>query len=180
MSPIDFTAGMEDELDVVSDGREDYKLLARPVLERLQAPRPDEVMEKLPSEVTEALDEYLSDFLFPPREDGAEPARLSALRQARGREGGRPVPARRQVRAPLSPAANYSRMQVHPPLCPAGRRGGDDGADDGVMGPASRNRRGYPPQDGALWPLRPDGRGQGSQAGQHPQGSRRFSISIGR
>ena len=59
----DFTAGMEDELDVVSDGREDYKLLLARFWKDFK-PKADEVMEKMPSEVTEALDEYLADFLF--------------------------------------------------------------------------------------------------------------------
>jgi DNA topoisomerase-1 len=68
----DFTAGMEDELDEVSGGRAGWK----PLLEKFWKdfkPKSDEVMEKKPSEVTEALDEFLSDYLFPPTEDGADP-----------------------------------------------------------------------------------------------------------
>ena len=68
----EFTAGMEDELDEVSGGRAGWK----PLLEKFWKdfkPKSDEVMEKKPSEVTEALDEFLSDFLFPPSEDGADP-----------------------------------------------------------------------------------------------------------
>ncbi|MEM6476816.1 MAG: type I DNA topoisomerase, partial [Pseudomonadota bacterium] len=68
----DFTAGMEDELDVVSDGREEYKVLLAKFWQDFK-PKTEEVMEKLPSEVTEVLDEYLSDFLFPEREDGKDP-----------------------------------------------------------------------------------------------------------
>ncbi len=30
-------------------------------------------MERKPSEVTEVLDEFLSDYLFPPRDDGSDP-----------------------------------------------------------------------------------------------------------
>ena len=68
----DFTAGMEDELDEVSGGRAGWK----PLLEKFWKdfkPKSDEVMEKKPSEVTEALDEFLSDYLFPPKEDGTDP-----------------------------------------------------------------------------------------------------------
>jgi DNA topoisomerase-1 len=68
----EFTAGMEDELDEVSGGRAGWK----PVLEAFWKdfkPKSDEVMEKKPSEVTEALDEFLSDYLFPPRDDGTDP-----------------------------------------------------------------------------------------------------------
>ena len=68
----DFTAGMEDELDEVSGGRGGWK----PLLEKFWKdfkPKSDEVMEKKPSEVTEALDEFLSDYLFPPTDDGTDP-----------------------------------------------------------------------------------------------------------
>jgi len=68
----DFTAGMEDELDVVSDGRENWKALLAKFWKDFK-PKSDEVMERKPSEVTEALDEFLSDYLFPPTEDGTDP-----------------------------------------------------------------------------------------------------------
>jgi DNA topoisomerase-1 len=69
---FDFTAGMEDELDDVSGGRAEWKdVLA--AFWRDFKPKSDEVMERKPSEVTEALDEFLSDYLFPPKEDGSDP-----------------------------------------------------------------------------------------------------------
>ncbi|MEQ1542950.1 MAG: type I DNA topoisomerase [Novosphingobium sp.] len=68
----DFTAGMEEELDDVSGGREQWKVLLAKFWKDFK-PKSDEVMEKKPSEVTEALDEFLSDYLFPPTEDGADP-----------------------------------------------------------------------------------------------------------
>jgi DNA topoisomerase-1 len=68
----DFTAGMEDELDDVSGGRAAWRdVLA--AFWRDFKPKSDEVMERKPSEVTEALDEFLSDYLFPPGADGADP-----------------------------------------------------------------------------------------------------------
>ena len=68
----DFTAGMEDELDDVSGGRAAWRdVLA--AFWRDFKPKSDEVMERKPSEVTEALDAFLSDYLFPPTADGADP-----------------------------------------------------------------------------------------------------------
>ena len=68
----DFTAGMEDELDEVSGGRAAWKSVLEAFWKDFK-PKSDEVMERKPSEVTEALDEFLSDYLFPPAEDGRDP-----------------------------------------------------------------------------------------------------------
>jgi len=68
----DFTAEMEEELDDVSGGRMEWKALLEAFWKDFK-PKSDEVMERKPSEVTEALDEYLDDFLFPPKEDGSDP-----------------------------------------------------------------------------------------------------------
>ncbi|MCX9148260.1 type I DNA topoisomerase [Erythrobacter sp. WG] len=126
----DFTAGMEDELDGVSDGREDYKAL----LERFWRdfrPKADEVMEKLPSEVTEALDEYLSDFLFPPREDGSDP-RACPLCAAEGRPNGRLSLRGGRFGAFVAcnnyPECKYTRRFAQP----GGE--GEGGAEDGIIG----------------------------------------------
>ncbi|ANK13356.1 type I DNA topoisomerase [Erythrobacter neustonensis] len=126
----DFTAGMEDELDVVSDGREEYKVL----LERFWRdfkPKADEVMEKLPSEVTEALDEYLADFLFPPREDGSDP-RACPLCAAEGRDGGR-LALRGGKFGAFVACANYPECKYTRRFAQPGADGGD-GAEDGIMG----------------------------------------------
>ncbi|MEM9085544.1 MAG: type I DNA topoisomerase [Pseudomonadota bacterium] len=126
----DFTAGMEDELDTVSDGRENYKeLLAK--FWRDFKPKTEEVMEKLPSEVTEVLDEYLSDYLFPPREDGKDP-RHCPLCEKEGRENGRLSLRGGRFGAFVAcqnyPECKYTRRFAQP--------GGDgsDAAEDGLMG----------------------------------------------
>lgn len=68
----EFTAGMEEELDDVSGGREAWKALLAKFWRDFK-PKSDEVMERKPSEVTEALDAFLSDYLFPDKADGSDP-----------------------------------------------------------------------------------------------------------
>ncbi|MFN9579106.1 MAG: type I DNA topoisomerase [Novosphingobium sp.] len=68
----DFTAGMEEELDDVSGGRAEWKAVLAAFWKDFK-PKSDEVMGQKPSEVTEALDESLSDYLFPAQEDGGDP-----------------------------------------------------------------------------------------------------------
>jgi len=69
---FDFTAELEEELDDVSGGRAAWQ----EVLEQFWRdfkPRTNEVMERKPSEITEALDQFLEPFLFPPKADGSDP-----------------------------------------------------------------------------------------------------------
>ena len=68
----DFTAGLETELDRVAEGAEDWIALLRRFWADFK-PAADGVMQRLPSEVTAALDAHLADLLFPPRADGSDP-----------------------------------------------------------------------------------------------------------
>ena len=68
----DFTADLEGELDEISGGRADWQAVLAAWWKTFQ-PRAAEVMEQQPSEVTAALDEFLSDWLFPPKADGSDP-----------------------------------------------------------------------------------------------------------
>jgi DNA topoisomerase-1 len=126
----DFTAGMEDELDVVSDGREDYKLLLARFWKDFK-PKADEVMEKMPSEVTEALDEYLGDFLFPPRDDGSDP-RACPLCASEGRANGR-LSLRGGRFGAFVACANYPECKYTRRFAQPGGEG-EGGAEDGVIG----------------------------------------------
>ncbi len=83
----DFTAEMEEELDDVSGGRMEWHRLLDAFWRDFK-PKSDEVMERKPSEVTEVLDEFLSDYLFPKQADGGDP-RACPKCLAEGREGGR-------------------------------------------------------------------------------------------
>ncbi len=68
----DFTAGMEDELDDVSGGRAAWKAVLESFWRDFK-PKSDEVMDRKPSEITEVLDGFLEDYLFPPNESGGDP-----------------------------------------------------------------------------------------------------------
>ncbi|TCJ37234.1 type I DNA topoisomerase [Parafrankia sp. BMG5.11] len=126
----DFTADMETELDTVSDGREDWKTLLEAFWRDFK-PKTEEVMEKKPSEVTQALDEYLGDYLFPPRADGGDPRQCQAC-VAEGREGGRLALRGGKFGAFIAcsnyPECKYTRQFASP------GGSGDDGGEDAVLG----------------------------------------------
>jgi len=126
----DFTAGMEDELDEVSAGKEEWKKLLRAFWTDFK-PKTDEVMEKKPSEVTEELDGYLSDFLFPPRADGADPRQCQVC-IAEGREGGR-LALRGGKFGAFVACSNYPECKFTRRFAQPGGEGEGDGAD-GSMG----------------------------------------------
>ncbi|WP_419816026.1 type I DNA topoisomerase [Glacieibacterium sp.] len=68
----DFTAELETELDEVSAGDLDYLTVLGRFWAEFQA-KTKEILELRPSDVTVALDEFLSPFLFPPTADGSDP-----------------------------------------------------------------------------------------------------------
>ena len=68
----DYTAELEEELDDVSGGRLDWQDLLHAFWRDFE-PKAGEVMEQKPSEVTQALDEFLAPWLYPPRSDGTDP-----------------------------------------------------------------------------------------------------------
>ena len=68
----DFTADLEEQLDDVSGGRAQWQEVLD-VFWRDFKPRTGEVMEQKPSEITAALDIFMSAWLFPKKEDGSDP-----------------------------------------------------------------------------------------------------------
>jgi DNA topoisomerase-1 len=69
---FDYTAELEDELDDVSGGRLDWQKLLDAFWRDFK-PKAGEVMDRQPSEVTAALDEFLAPWLFPEKADGSDP-----------------------------------------------------------------------------------------------------------
>jgi DNA topoisomerase-1 len=68
----DYTAELEEELDDVSGGRLDWEKLLEAFWRDFK-PKAGEVMDQKPSEITQALDEFLAPWLYPPRADGTDP-----------------------------------------------------------------------------------------------------------
>jgi DNA topoisomerase-1 len=68
----DYTAELEEELDDVSGGRLEWHKLLEDFWRDFR-PKAGEVMDQKPSEITAAIDEFLEPWLYPPREDGADP-----------------------------------------------------------------------------------------------------------
>ena len=120
----DFTAGMEEELDDVSGGRAQWKAVLEAFWRDFK-PKSDEVMERKPSEVTEALDVFLSDYLFPPTEDGTDP------RQCPKCTGGK-LALRGGRYGAFIACSNYPECKFTRKFAQPG--GAADGADDGELG----------------------------------------------
>ena len=78
----DYTAELEEELDDVSGGRLDWQKLLEAFWRDFR-PKAGEVMDQKPSEITQALDDFLEPWLYPPRADGSDPrSALSAATAA--------------------------------------------------------------------------------------------------
>ncbi len=125
---FDFTAGLEDELDEVSGGRAEWKKVLEAFWRDFK-PASDEVMERKPSEVTEALDEFLSDYLFPANEDGSDPRQCPKC-TAEGRDGGR-LSLRGGRFGAFIACSNYPECAFRRKF---GQPGDGDGSEDTSMG----------------------------------------------
>ncbi|HEX9955266.1 MAG TPA: type I DNA topoisomerase [Allosphingosinicella sp.] len=68
---FDFTAHLEDELDDISGGRAEWQKVLEAFWRDFK-PKTAEIMEQKPSEITVALDEFLSPWLFPDKGDGSD------------------------------------------------------------------------------------------------------------
>jgi len=78
----DFTAGLEESLDDVSGGRAQWQAVLEAFWRDFK-PKTAEVMERQPSEVTAALDEFLGSYLFPEKDDGSDPRLCPACHAGR-------------------------------------------------------------------------------------------------
>ena len=123
---FDFTAHLEDELDDISGGRAEWQQVLDAFWRDFK-PKTAEIMDRKPSEITEALDEFLAPWLFPDKGDGSDSRLCPGCGEGRlGLRGGR--------FGAFVACSNY-------PECKFTRRfgqGGDEAAGDSgptVLGP---------------------------------------------
>ena len=117
---FDYTASLEEDLDDISGGRAQWQAVLEAFWKDFK-PKTAEVMEQKPSEVTAALDEFLSPYLFPQQADGADPRLCPNCGTGRlALRGGR---FGAFVACSNYPECKYTRKFAQP--------GGDAGADAG-------------------------------------------------
>jgi DNA topoisomerase-1 len=79
---FDFTAHLEDELDDISGGRMNWQAVLEEFWRDFK-PKTAEIMEQQPSAITAALDDFLSPWLFPDKDDGSDPRLCPACGEGR-------------------------------------------------------------------------------------------------
>ena len=116
----DYTAGLEDQLDDISDGRAQWQAFLESFWRDFK-PKTAEVMEQKPSDITAELDKFLAPYLFPDQADGTDPRLCPKCGEGRlALRGGR---FGAFVACSNYPDCKYTRKFAQP--------GGSDGADTG-------------------------------------------------
>lgn len=78
----DFTANLEERLDFVSDGKEDWKKLLNEFWAEFK-PKTEEILSVRNSVVIDALDEFLEHMMFTAQEDGSDPRQCKSCEDGR-------------------------------------------------------------------------------------------------
>ncbi len=165
----DFTADLEEKLDLISDGKLAWKDVLRDFWREFTG-AVDEIKDLRVGDVLEALNEILGPHIFPAREDGADPRTCPACNVGRlslkisGKYGA------------FIGCGNYPECRYTRQLADAGTGDAQASTPDGKplgVDPEIRPRRDA--ADGALWSLPAAGRGlrgREAQAREHSQGRR--------
>ncbi len=157
---FDYTAGLEEELDDISGGRADWQDVLSAFWKDFK-PKTAEVMEQQPSEVTAALDEFLSPYLFPQQEDGADPRLCPNCGNGRlALRGGR---FGAFVACSNYPECKYTRKFAQP--------GGDNGGDTGpeILGQHPETGQDITRKSGRFGPYVEMGEGKEAKRGSIPK-----------
>lgn len=120
----DFTAALEEKLDLVSAGDLDWKALLREFWQDFQ-PKTEEVLKVSTREVLDALDGALSPFLYPPKADGSDPRTCPNCGQGR-------LGLKTSRFGPFVGCSNYPECRFTRPI--AEREDGETPAGDRELG----------------------------------------------
>lgn len=157
----DYTAGLEEQLDDISGGRADWQAVLA-MFWRDFKPKTAEVMEQKPSEVTAALDEFLSPYLFPQAEDGADPRLCPACGNGRlALRGGR---FGAFVACSNYPECKFTRKFAQPDGADAG---GDNGPE--ILGQHPQTGQDITRKSGRFGPYVEMGEGKEAKRGSIPK-----------
>ena len=183
---FDYTAELEEELDDVSGGRLDWQKLLDDFWRDFK-PKAGEVTERLPSEITAEIDEFLAPWLYPPRDDGADPRLCPHCGTGR-------LSLRGGKFGAFVACSNYPECKYTRPFGQAGANGGEEPAElgngielkTGRFGPyvEKDGKRASIPKD--IKPEQVDGElaekllSLPREIGQHPETGLPISASIGR
>ena len=102
----DFTADLEEKLDLISAGELEWKQVLRDFWKEFSS-HVDGTKELRVSQVLDTLNEVLAAYAFPPKEDGGRPARLPQLRHG-------PLEPQNQPLWCLYRLFQLSRMRLYP------------------------------------------------------------------
>jgi len=153
----DFTADLEEKLDLISDGKLAWKQLLRDFWQQLQG-NIDNIKDLRVTEVLDVLNEGLAAIAFPPREDGGEPRACPQCNSGQlslklGRYGA------------FVGCSNY-------PECKFTRQLGGEGEDVGILRADEPQNLGLDPQTGEEVSLRTGRFGPYVQRGEGKQAKR--------
>ena len=150
---------MEDQLDDVSGGRAAWKAVLEAFWKDFK-PKSDEVMEQKPSEITAALDLFLADYLFPPRDDGSDPRVCPKCGEGRlSLRGGR--------YGAFVACSNYPECKFTRKFAQPGGEG--DGAEDDELGKHPETGEGITRRTGRFGPYIQLGEGKEAKRSSIPK-----------
>ncbi|MET1111100.1 MAG: type I DNA topoisomerase, partial [Allosphingosinicella sp.] len=166
---FDFTAHLEDELDDISGGRAQWQAVLEEFWKDFK-PKTAEIMEQQPSAITAALDDFLSPWLFPDKQDGTDARLCPACGEGRlSLRGGR--------FGAFVACSNY-------PECKFTRRfgqGGEDGAaDEGpeVLGKHPETGEDISRKTGRFGPYIEMGQGKEAKRASIPKDSGELDLDL--
>jgi DNA topoisomerase-1 len=166
---FDFTAHLEDELDDISGGRADWQKVLEAFWRDFK-PKTLEIMEQKPSDITVALDEFLSPWLFPDRGDGSDARLCPACGEGRlALRGGR--------FGAFVACSNYPECKFTRRFGQGGEEGGEDTGPE-VLGPHPETGQDVLRKTGRFGPYVEMGEGKEAKRASIPKDAGELDLDL--